>query len=191
MPKAVTPNQCVPRGYFDRSPIAVARDLIGVSFHLDGVGGIIIETEAYSADDPASHSFAGANSRNASMFGPSGHAYIYRSYGLHWCVNVVCMPGSAVLIRAIEPTHGLELMQERRGVKNRVLLCSGPGRLTQALGITDAYNGLPLTQRPFSFRRPAARFEIASGNRIGISKAIDRPWRFGLANSRYLSKPIS
>jgi DNA-3-methyladenine glycosylase len=157
------------------------------------VGGLIVEVEAYHHTDPAAHSFAGQTERNAVMFGPPGHAYIYRSYGIHWCVNFVCEAegsASAVLIRAIEPKRGLAAMRRRRAVHEERLLCSGPGRVCQALGITRKHNGLALDKAPFELHGRLVRPEIVCGPRIGITKAVDHPWRFGLAGSRFLSKPF-
>ena len=171
----------------------VARQLIGVTVLVDGVGGIIVETEAYDPGEAASHSFNGMNKRNFSMFGPPGFSYVYRSHGLHWCLNVVCRePGYAagVLIRAIEPTHGLDLMRARRGMDDVRLLCAGPGRLSQAMGVTGAHNNLPLDAAPFELIACAHAPAVVSGVRIGISKAVELPWRFGLAGSRFLSKPF-
>ena len=179
---------------FDQPSTLVARALIGATLLVDGVGGVIVETEAYDQTDPASHTFMGPTARNAAMFGPSGHAYIYRSYGIHWCLNFTCRPaghGAGVLIRAIEPRTGLEQMQLRRGTSDPRLLCSGPGRLGQALGITMAHYGLPLDRPPFFVAAPDAATESVVGPRIGISKAIDEPWRFGLLGSRFLSKPFA
>jgi DNA-3-methyladenine glycosylase len=179
---------------FDRPSELVARALIGATLLVDGVGGVIVETEAYDQADPASHTFPGPTTRNAAMFGPSGHAYVYRSYGIHWCLNFTCRPaghGAGVLIRALEPRAGLELMRERRGLSDARLLCSGPGRLAQALGITLAQYGLPLDRPPFFVAAPDAPVEVAVGPRIGLSKAIAQPWRFGLAGSRYLSRPFA
>ena len=181
------------RDFFARSVLAVAPDLIGATFLFDGVGGRIVEVEAYHHTDPAAHSFGGRTARNAVMFGPPGFVYVYRSYGIHWCVNFVCErdgSASAVLIRAIEPLDGIAKMRRRRGLADERLLCSGPGRLCEALGITRAHNGLPLDAPPFELRRRTAKVEIAIGPRIGLTKAVDRPWRFGLKGSRYLSKPF-
>lgn len=181
------------RGFFDRSVHEVAPELIGATFLFEGVGGIIVEVEAYHHTDPAAHSYAGRTARNAVMFGPPGYAYVYRSYGVHWCVNFVCEAegsASAVLIRALAPTAGIPLMRRRRGLAEERLLCSGPGRLCQALAITDAQNGSPLDAPPFVLRRAARREEIAVGPRIGITKAAEKPWRYGLKGSPHLSRPF-
>jgi DNA-3-methyladenine glycosylase len=171
----------------------VARELIGATFAVDGVGGVIVETEAYDQSEPASHTFSGPSVRNAAMFGPPGCAYVYRSYGIHWCLNFVCEAeghGAGVLIRAIEPIHGLDTMRERRGVEDEYLLCSGPGRVGQALEIVHAFNGRSLAQKPFKLLPAIGSVNVLNGPRIGISKAMDLPWRFGLAGSRFLSKPF-
>jgi DNA-3-methyladenine glycosylase len=177
-----------------RSPHEVAPELIGALLLVDGVGGLIVEVEAYDHEDPAAHGFGNRRTdRNASMFLAGGHVYVYRSYGIHWCLNVVCdEPGvaGAVLVRALQPTHGLAAMAARRGVGDERLLCSGPGRLCQALGITRAHDGLRIDRRPFSLRRPRTPVEIVTGPRIGISKAADLPWRYGLAGSRFVSRPF-
>jgi DNA-3-methyladenine glycosylase len=178
---------------FSQPSHQVARLLIGSTLLVDGVGGRIVETEAYDREDPASHSFSGPTPRNISMFGPPAHTYVYRSYGIHWCLNFVCREnghGAGVLIRALEPTTGIERMQQRRGMENLRLLCSGPGRLCQALGVTREHNGMRLDARPFELLPAADAVDVVSGPRIGISKAIDVPWRFGLAGSRFLSQPF-
>ncbi|NYT40837.1 DNA-3-methyladenine glycosylase [Sphingomonas sp. R-74633] len=176
--------------FFDRDAVTVARDLIGVEVLIDGAGGPIVETEAYDVNDPASHSFGGPTQRNAVLFGPPGHTYIYRIYGLHWCMNFVCSPISAVLIRAIEPRHGLAVMAQRRGTGDARMLCSGPGKLCQALGVDRTLDGLSLDAPPIELRPVDGPRTVAVGPRIGISKAVDTPWRFGEAGSRYLSKPF-
>ena len=179
---------------FNAPAEVVARALIGATLLVDGVGGVIVETEAYDQSDPASHTHMGPTARNAAMFGPSGHAYVYRSYGIHWCLNFTCRPaghGAGVLIRALEPRVGLEQMAQRRGLSDPRLLCSGPGRLGQALGITLAHYGLPLDRPPFFVAAPDDATEAVVGPRIGISKAVDQPWRFGLTGSRFLSKPFA
>ncbi|MGF9565178.1 DNA-3-methyladenine glycosylase [Neorhizobium sp. JUb45] len=173
--------------FFDRSSVEVARDLIGAELIFAGCGGVIVETEAYEPDDPASHSFRGMTPRTRTMFGPPAHAYVYRSYGIHWCLNFVCKPGSAVLIRALQPVSGLAEMETRRGKTDPLLLCSGPGRLCQALGVGIAQDGLPLYQPPFVVTPAHVTAIVDIGKRIGISKAMDQPWRFGLRDSVHVS----
>jgi DNA-3-methyladenine glycosylase len=171
----------------------VARALIGAQVYVDGVGGRIVETEAYDREDPASHSYSGPTERNGVMFGPPRRVYVYRSYGIHWCLNFVCREeghGAGVLIRAIEPLQGLDVMRERRRLDDERLLCAGPGRLAQALGITRDFNGLRLDRAPFELLPREKPVSVLAGPRIGISKAVDLPWRFGLAGSRFLSKPF-
>lgn len=176
--------------FFARDVVAVAVDLLGARLLVGGVGGLIVETEAYRQDDEASHSFRGPTAGNAAMFGEPGRAYVYRSYGLHWCFNIVCERGSAVLIRALEPTHELEAMMERRAVGEARKLCAGPGNLCKALAITGEMNGLSVAADPFSLVLPSEVPVSASGVRIGISKAAERPWRFAVKGSRYLSRSI-
>src|SRR5437868_7611400 len=164
----------------------VARQLIGVTLLVEGVGGRIVETEAYDREDPASHSYSGPTTRNGAMFGPPAHAYVYRSYGIHWCLNFVCREeghGAGVLIRALEPLAGIEVMRERRGLDELRLLCAGPGRLGQALGITRELNGCRLDRAPFQLLAAPATLPVVEGPRIGISKAMGVAWRFGLAGS--------
>ncbi len=183
-----------PRTFLSRSVHEVAPDLIGATLLFGGVGGRIVEVEAYHHTDPAAHSFRGPTKRNAVMFGPPGYAYLYRSYGIHWCLNFVCEPkgsASAVLLRAIEPTVGLPIMRRRRGVAEERLLCAGPGRLCEALSITGAHNGMALDAPPFELFARRGAVEIVAGPRIGIAKAIDWPWRYGLKGSRFLSKPFA
>jgi DNA-3-methyladenine glycosylase len=166
----------------------VARELLGTTLLVDGVGGIIVEVEAYHPTDPASHSYPGPTARNAVMFGPPARAYVYRSYGIHWCLNFVCEGASAVLIRALEPTTGIPEMQARRGLSGLRALCSGPGKLCQALGVTIALNGRALDAPPFELRFGPRAEAVAIGPRIGISKAVEKPWRFGIAASPFLSR---
>ncbi len=178
---------------FARSVHEVAPELVGATLLVDGVGGTIVEVEAYDHEDPAAHGYRGQTARNASMFGPPGHAYVYRSYGIHWCLNFVCEAegvASAVLIRALEPTEGLDVMRARRGLDDPRLLCSGPGRLCQALGITGEHDGLALDHAPFQVHARAREPEVLTGPRIGISQAADRPWRYGLAGSKFLSRSL-
>jgi DNA-3-methyladenine glycosylase len=177
--------------FFDREVTLIARELLGASLFVDGVGGVIVETEAYHPTDPAAHSFIGRTARNNSMFEGPGRVYVYRSYGIHWCMNFVCADAAAVLIRAIEPTAGLDAMAERRGLSNRLQLCSGPGKVGQALGVTKALDGRMLDAPPFEFRQTRKQVPIVIGPRIGISKAADLPWRFGIAGSPYLSRKFA
>ncbi len=184
----------IKRTFFSRSVHEVAPDLIGATLLFASLGGRIVEVEAYHHTDPAAHSFRGETARNAVMFGPPGYAYVYRSYGMHWCLNFVCEPkgsASAVLIRALEPTAGIATMRRRRGVADERLLCSGPGRLCQALGIIGKHNGLPLEEAPFAIFARKGPVEVVAGPRIGITKAAEKPWRYGLKGSRFLSKPFS
>jgi DNA-3-methyladenine glycosylase len=159
---------------------------------VDGVGGILVETEAYAPGDPASHSYRGRTARNATMFGPPGTLYVYRSYGIHWCANIVCGPegvGAAVLLRALEPTHRLPQMRVRRGVGDTLALASGPGRLTQALGISREHDGLPLDRPPFELHARSGNPDLVVGPRVGITRAAERPWRYSLRSSLFVSRP--
>lgn len=181
------------RSFFDRPVLKVAPELIGSTLKVNGAGGVIVEVEAYHHTDPAAHSYGGPTPRNAVMFGPPGFAYVYRSYGIHWCLNIVCEEegsASAVLIRALEPTDGLAAMRRRRGLSEPRALCSGPGKLCEALGVTVKHNGLALDRAPFELRARAAKPEIVIGPRIGITKAVAQPWRYGLKGSKFLSKPF-
>ena len=187
MPKRLT------RAFFRRSVHEVAPDLIGATLLVNGVGGRLVEVEAYHHTDPAAHSYRGPTARNAVMFGPPGYTYVYRSYGIHWCLNLVCEPkgsASAVLIRALEPTDGLPLMRRRRSMTDVRLLCAGPGRVCEALGITATHNGLPLDEAPFALFARSGDVQVIAGPRIGITKAAEKPWRYGLKGSVFLSKPF-
>ena len=179
--------------FFDRSVHDVARDLIGCTLLYEGRGGIVVETESYDADDPACHAYVGLTERTRVLFGPPGRAYVYLSYGIHSLLNAVAEPegdAAAVLIRALEPTHGVEEMRARRGNKPDLDLCSGPGKLTEALGIDLSDNEAELSKEPFSITKPAGDPpSIVTSPRIGITKAIDRPWRFSAADSPYVSRP--
>jgi len=178
---------------FMMSAPRLARRLIGATLFVRGVGGVIVETEAYDQTDEASHAFGGMTARSAVLFGPAGHAYVYRSYGIHWCLNFVCREtghAAGVLIRALEPTAGLARMIARRHLTDPRRLCAGPGRLCEALAVTGAMNGKPLDERPFRILLPNVKPLVAVGPRIGISKAASTPWRFGLKGSRYLSRPF-
>lgn len=180
--------------FFDRSVHAVAHDLVGCRLFFDGVGGTIVETESYERDDPACHAYVGLTDRTEVLFGPPGRAYVYLSYGIHSLLNAVCEPegeAAAVLIRALEPTAGLEAMRERRGDRPDGELCSGPGKLTEALGIGLDRNGTALDRDPFLLLPPpeGQAPAVVTGPRIGITKAVERPWRFCAAGSRFVSRP--
>jgi DNA-3-methyladenine glycosylase len=174
--------------FFTRDVDTVARELIGATLTFKGVGGTIVETESYDPLDPASHTFRGRNSRNQTMFGPAARAYVYRSYGIHWCLNLVCGSASAVLIRALEPRFGIAKMQKRRGLDETAKLCSGPGRLCQALGISIAHDGLSLLEPPFQIHLAAEPIAVSVGPRIGITKAAEVHRRFGMTGSKFLSR---
>ncbi|HEX7790424.1 MAG TPA: DNA-3-methyladenine glycosylase [Afipia sp.] len=181
------------RKFFARSVHIIAPDLIGATVLVDGVGGIIAEVEAYHHTEPAAHSFNGPTPRNRVMFGPPGFLYVYRSYGIHWCMNFVCEKegsASAVLIRALQPTHGIPAMRRRRGLHDERTLCSGPGKLCEAMAVTDKHNALPLDAPPIAIYARTRKPEIVSGVRIGITKAAELPWRYGLKDSKFLSKPF-
>jgi DNA-3-methyladenine glycosylase len=181
------------RPFFARSVHEVAPELIGATLLVGDVGGRIVELEAYHHTEPAAHSFRGRTERNAVMFGPPGYAYVYRSYGIHWCLNFVCEAAgsaSAVLIRAIEPTQGLDRMRRRRGVAEPRNLCSGPGKLGQALAVTRELNGFALDDAPFALFARTGKPDVVTGPRIGITKAVDQPWRYGLKGSKFVSKPF-
>jgi DNA-3-methyladenine glycosylase len=178
--------------FYDRSVHEVARDLIGCTLLYEGRGGTIVETESYEADDPACHAYVGLTERTRVLFGPPGYAYVYLSYGIHSLLNAVAEPegeAAAVLIRALEPTHGIEEMRARRGGRADADLCSGPGKLTEALGIGLRDNERDLTREPFLLTLPEERPRIVAGPRIGITKAVERPWRFCAAGSPYVSRP--
>lgn len=181
------------RKFFARSVHHVAPDLIGATLLVDGVGGIITEVEAYHHTEPAAHSFNGPTPRNLVMFGAPGFLYVYRSYGIHWCMNVVCEKegsASAVLIRALQPTHGIAAMRRRRGLHDERSLCSGPGKLCEAMAVTHKHNGLALDAPPIAIHARPRKPEIISGVRIGLTKAVELPWRYGLKDSKFLSKPF-
>ena len=181
------------RDFFARSVHEVAPELIGATLLMDEVGGTIVEVEAYDQEDPASHAYGGRTARNATMFGPAAHAYVYRSYGIHWCLNLVCgteNDAEAVLIRALEPTAGIELQRQRRGMEDLRELCSGPGKLCQALSITGERDGLPLDRPPFRLEERREVPQIAIGPRIGITRAAELPWRYGLLGSPFLSRVL-
>jgi DNA-3-methyladenine glycosylase len=181
------------RSFFNRSVHTVAPDLIGTTLMVNGAGGVIVEVEAYHHTDPAAHSYRGPTERNGIMFGPAGYVYVYRSYGIHWCVNFVCEAegsASAVLIRALEPTMGLAAMRRRRRLPEVRDLCSGPGKLCEALGVTIKHNGLALDRAPFELRERSGTPDVVVGPRIGLTKAVEYPWRYGLRGSKFLSKPF-
>jgi DNA-3-methyladenine glycosylase len=188
------PGKLLKRSFFSRSVHEVAPDLIGVTFLVGGAGGIIVEVEAYHHTEPAAHSYRGPTPRNVVMFGPPGFVYVYRSYGIHWCINFVCEKAgsaAAVLIRAVEPTHGIPAMRRRRLLHDERALCSGPGRLTEAMGITHAHNGKALDAPPFALYARTSTPDVVAGVRIGLTKAVDLPWRYGLRGSKFLSKPFT
>jgi DNA-3-methyladenine glycosylase len=181
------------RDFFARTVHEVAPDLIGVTLLLNGVGGRIVEVEAYDQEDPASHGYRGRTPRNEAMFGPPGHAYVYRSYGIHWCLNLVCGEegiAEAVLVRALEPTAGLDEQRRRRGVEDLRALCSGPGKLCQALGVTREHGGLPLDALPFRLEPRGEAPEIVTGPRVGITQATELSWRYALAGSPFMSRAL-
>jgi DNA-3-methyladenine glycosylase len=180
--------------FFSRSVHEVAPDLIGCGLFCDGVGGVIVEVEAYEREDPASHSFVGLTPRTKIMFGQPGRAYVYLSYGIHQLLNFVCEPegaAAAVLIRALEPTAGLESMHDRRpAARSDLDLCSGPGKLTMALGVSLKQNGSRLDQDPFLLLPPEGPAPaVVTSPRIGITKAVEKPWRFSASGSPYVSRP--
>lgn len=185
-------NGRLARDFFDRSVHEVARDLVGCTLLYERCGGVIVETESYEADDPACHAYVGLTERTRVLFGPPGYAYVYLSYGIHSLLNAVAEPegdAAAVLIRALDPTHGLEQMRSRRGARPDHELCSGPGKLTEALGIDLGDNEADLCREPFLLTAPEEQLEIVTGPRIGITKAVERPWRFCAAGNRNVSKP--
>jgi DNA-3-methyladenine glycosylase len=181
----------LPLEFFERSAQELGPELLGATLLVNGVGGVLVELEIYDQSDPASHSYGGRTKRNASMFGPPGHAYVYRSYGVHWCLNFVCSPpgeASALLIRALEPTQGIEQMTRRRGVSDLRKLCSGPGKLCQALAVGGEHDGLALDVLPFQVLARERAPEIVLSERVGITRAQERLWRLCLGGSRYLSR---
>jgi DNA-3-methyladenine glycosylase len=192
-----SPGQALPPDFYERAVLEVARDLIGCVVSCGDSAGVIVETEAYHHSEPACHAFVGVTPRTGVLFGPPGVAYVYRSYGIHACLNAVSEPpgiGAAVLIRALEPLRGIEAMRARRGVDRLESLCSGPGKLTQALGITLAHNGSDLSKGPVVFSEPPPSWSgvpVTAGPRVGITKAAELPWRFCAAESRYLSRPAA
>lgn len=194
-PRSTSPaiGKPLKRSFFSRNVLEVAPDLIGATLLVNGVGGVIVEVEAYHHTEPAAHSYRGPTPRNMVMFGPAGFAYIYRSYGIHWCMNFVCEKegsAAAVLIRALQPTHGIPAMRRRRGLHDERSLCSGPGKLCEALGISIAHNALPLDAPPIALYRRTEAVDVVTGVRIGITKAAALPWRYGLKGSKFVSKPF-
>lgn len=181
--------------FFDRSVHEVAPELIGCTVEVGPCAGVVVETEAYDETDPACHAFGGRTARNEVLFGPPGRAYVYLSYGIHRLLNAVAEPdgsAAAVLIRALEPVRGIDLMRERRGRYEPGELCSGPGKLTEALGVGLDLNGSPLDEPPLVFRAPAPGREdlgVVAGPRIGITKAVDHPWRYCAAGNPHVSRP--
>lgn len=191
---AVAAGERLGVGFFERSVHAVARDLVGCWLFYDGCGGTIVETESYERDDPACHAYVGLTPRTETLFGPPGRAYVYLSYGIHSLLNAVAEPegvAAAVLIRALQPTAGLEAMRERRGERPATDLCSGPGKLTEALGVGLEANGADLAADPFCLLPPEPSWtgKVVTSPRVGITKAVDRPWRFSLAGSPFVSRP--
>lgn len=194
-PRSTSPaiGKPLKRSFFSRNVLEVAPDLIGATLLVNGVGGVIVEVEAYHHTEPAAHSYRGPTPRNMVMFGPAGFAYIYRSYGIHWCMNFVCEKegsAAAVLIRALQPTHGIPAMRRRRELHDERSLCSGPGKLCEALGISIAHNALPLDAPPIALYRRTEAADVVTGVRIGITKAAALPWRYGLKGSKFVSKPF-
>ena len=182
-----------PRAFHAREAVAVARDLVGAGLRVGGARGTIVETEAYGPGDPASHGYRGPTARNASMSGPPGHACVYRAYGIRWRLNLACggRPGSAVLVRALEPRAGLGAMRARRGTDDIRRLSAGPGRLCRALGVAGAHDGLPLDEPPFVPEAGPGPAGIVEGVRIGVTRGVELPWRFGLNGSRFPSRPFA
>jgi DNA-3-methyladenine glycosylase len=181
--------------FYARPVVEVARDLIGCTITHGEASGVIVETEAYHHSEPACHAYAGLTPRTQTLFGPPGMAYVYRSYGIHALLNAVCEPegeGTAVLIRALEPLEGIDVMRDRRGMERVEDLCSGPGKLTQALGIELTENGTSLIDGPIRLGPPPAGRpapEVVEGTRIGITRAVELPWRFCALRSRSVSRP--
>ena len=194
MRRAATAGECLDAAFFDRSVHEVAPDLIGCRLRVGDTAGVIVETEAYDADDPACHAHGGPTPRNQVLFGPPGHAYVYLSYGIHSLLNAVAEPegsAAAVLIRALEPIAGIELMRARRGREESIELCSGPGKLTEALGIGLELNGALLTRPPFELSGPVGEWrgvEVVAGPRIGITKAVEHPWRYCASGNPFVSR---